>query len=427
MKILIKIKNIALKSVAVASVISIVCMSGLLQAQTFKVSGSSLRDANGNNFVMRGINVPLAWFQPDVYNNIANIRTNTGSNTLRIVWTTSSGSDTVLYNAIQRSIDNKMIPMIELHDVTGSNDARRLNDMALWYAARASYFNQPHIAKHVLINIANEWSDWYMASPNHAPDVTVWRDAYKTAITSIRNAGIKSTLVIDGAGYGQDIQYSLRTFGQELLNHDPQHNLLFSVHMYCDWTSASKIDSQLQSMKSANLPIIIGEFGNSHPPCGNLPYKDLMRIAQAKGIGYLAWSWKGNTAGTLDHLDLSNNWSGTSLKPWGYDLVNDTNGIRKTARDASVFGGSSSSSSSQSSGTSCNWYNSTFPICANTTNGWGWENNQSCVARATCAALPAPYGVIGGNTSTTPTCVSAASDPDGDGWGWENNRSCRVR
>ena len=25
-----------------------------------------------------------------------------------------------------------------------------------------------------------------------------------------------------------------------------------------------------------------------------------------------------------------------------------------------------------------------------------------------------------------PTCVSAASDPDGDGWGYENNQSCRV-
>ncbi|WP_299531351.1 carbohydrate-binding domain-containing protein, partial [uncultured Streptomyces sp.] len=24
-------------------------------------------------------------------------------------------------------------------------------------------------------------------------------------------------------------------------------------------------------------------------------------------------------------------------------------------------------------------------------------------------------------------CVSGASDPDGDGWGWENNRSCVVR
>src|SRR6188768_580824 len=28
---------------------------------------------------------------------------------------------------------------------------------------------------------------------------------------------------------------------------------------------------------------------------------------------------------------------------------------------------------------------------------------------------------------TYPYCVSAASDPDGDGWGWENNQSCIVK
>lgn len=440
MSLLKQVKTFCSKTVALGLFFSFVT-AGVVQAQTFTVSGSSLRDANGNDFVMRGINVPLAWFQTDVYNNIANIRTNTGSNTLRIVWGTGNGGDSIWQNAVQRTIDNKMIPMLELHDVTGSNDTRRLNDMALWYAARASYFNQPNISKHILINIANEWSDWYMASPTNAPDITVWRDAYKTAITSIRNAGIKSTLVIDGAGYGQDLQYSLRTFGKELLNHDPQHNLLFSVHMYCDWTSASKIDTQLQSMKDARLPIMIGEFGNNHPPCGNLPYKELMRIAQAKGIGYLAWSWKGNTTGTLDQLDLSSNWSGTSLTNWGNDLVNDTNGIRRTAKTATVFGGATSSNSSRassssrsssssiaSSGAQCNWYGTTYSICANATSGWSWENNASCVARRDCSALPSPYGVVvtataptkcNWNTNIFPLCKNSSS-----GWGWENNASC---
>lgn len=320
---------------------SLACLAmiGATYAQTFKVSGSSLRDANNNNFIIRGINVPLQWFYNDVYANMTNIRTNTNANTLRLVWSTNSGyADSYWQNGVQRSIDNKMIPMMELHDATGSNDPQRLRDMANWYAARASYFRQPNIAKHVLINIANEWSDFYMASPDYAPDITVWRDAYKSAITIIRNAGITSTLVIDGAGYGQDLGASLRTYGQELLNYDPQHNLLFSVHMYCDWTSAAKMESELQSMKNANLPIIVGEFGNNHPPCGNLPYTDLMRICQQKGIGYLPWSWKGNTPGTLDQLDMSTNWSGTSLTAWGNGVINGTNGIKSTAVTASVFG-----------------------------------------------------------------------------------------
>ncbi|MFD2572784.1 RICIN domain-containing protein [Spirosoma soli] len=308
-------------------------------AQTFRVSGSSLRDANNNNFVIRGINVPLQWFYNDVHSNIANIRSKTNANLLRLVWSSNASyADSYWQSSVQRCIDNKMIPMMELHDATGSNDPQRLRDMANWYAARASYFRQTNIAKHVLINIANEWSDWYMASPTNAPDITVWRDAYKSAITIIRNAGITSTLVIDGAGYGQDIAASLRTYGQELLNYDPQHNLLFSVHMYCEWTSVAKMESELQSMKNANLPIIVGEFGNNHPPCGNLPYTDLMRICQQKGIGYIPWSWKGNTTGTLDQLDMSSDWAGNSLTPWGNGVVNGANGIKSTSSVASVFG-----------------------------------------------------------------------------------------
>ncbi len=367
-------------------------------AQTFTVNGSSLRDANGNNFVIRGMNIPLIWFNNDVYNNIGAMKSVTNANTVRIVWSIE-GSDAVLQNAIRRTIENNMIPMVELHTATGSNDPNRLAQMAQWWADRASYFRQADVERYILINIANEWSDWYMANPG-GPEVTVWRDAYKRAITIIRNSGIRSTLVIDGAAYGQDLQSSLLAFGRELINHDPRNNLLYSVHMYCDWTSVSKIESQLQAMKNANLPIIIGEFGNNHPPCGNLPYRDLMRISQEKGIGYLAWSWKGNTTGTLDQLDMSRNWNGTSLTPWGNDVVNGANGIRATSRDASVFGGSSGS----------------YPTCSSAASdpdgdGWGWENNQSCQVS---------------NSSGFPTCSSAASDPDGDGWGWENNQSCQV-
>lgn len=58
-----------------------------------------------------------------------------------------------------------------------------------------------------------------------------------------------------------------------------------------------------------------------------------------------------------------------------------------------------------------------YPTCASAASdpdkdGWGWENNMSCVVKAT--------------TTGYPNCVSAASDPDGDGWGWENNKSCIV-
>jgi mannan endo-1,4-beta-mannosidase len=48
-------------------------------------------------------------------------------------------------------------------------------------------------------------------------------------------------------------------------------------------------------------------------------------------------------------------------------------------------------------------------------DGWGWENEASCMQPSWC--LP---------PEEFPTCMGCDSDPDADGWGWENERSCRI-
>jgi hypothetical protein len=74
-----------------------------------------------------------------------------------------------------------------------------------------------------------------------------------------------------------------------------------------------------------------------------------------------------------------------------------------------------------------------YPYCANGSatdpdgDGWGWENNASCVVRGS-RADPAAGGSGGTASNGFPYCANgSASDPDGDGWGWENNQSCIVR
>jgi arabinogalactan endo-1,4-beta-galactosidase len=52
-----------------------------------------------------------------------------------------------------------------------------------------------------------------------------------------------------------------------------------------------------------------------------------------------------------------------------------------------------SSSKTSATGQVCNWYGTRYPLCVTTTNGWGWENLQSCISRSTCSAQPAPYGI----------------------------------
>ncbi|HSC66649.1 MAG TPA: carbohydrate-binding domain-containing protein, partial [Cellvibrio sp.] len=70
----------------------------------------------------------------------------------------------------------------------------------------------------------------------------------------------------------------------------------------------------------------------------------------------------------------------------------------------------SSSSVTTTTGQQCNWYGQgLWPICATNTSGWGWENNASCIAAVTCAAQPAPYGIVGGSSSVAPSSVPASS------------------
>jgi len=94
--------------------------------------------------------------------------------------------------------------------------------------------------------------------------------------------------------------------------------------------------------------------------------------------------------------------------------------------------------------------NSGLPVCASDAtdpdgDGFGFENNQSCIVDGSSASTGTSSGttntnqsciVDGSSVSTStgsgssntgfPICASSATDPDGDGFGFENNRSCIV-
>ncbi len=50
----------------------------------FHVSGRFLLDANGNNFIMRGINIPLNWWRDETISSFPDVKA-TGANTVRVV------------------------------------------------------------------------------------------------------------------------------------------------------------------------------------------------------------------------------------------------------------------------------------------------------------------------------------------------------
>lgn len=316
-----------------------------------------LLDDNGNEFIPRGINTPLHWFPNDVPASIASLRANTNVNALRIVVSDGSNGygrgetpEALWKGMVEACIDNDIIPMIEIHDYTGSNNPNDLNKAAQWYVKHATYLKSANIKKHILINIANEWSSDDVAKSDATGGTSIWLNAYKTAISTIRNAGISTTLVVDAPGYAQD-RYdaqNIREDGPAIMAHDAtllggKANIMFSIHMYCLWASnfsdGPSDPAILNTIKNTlKIPIMVGEFGFEHPgsttdgqKC-NIDELYLMQQGATAGFGWFAWSQKGDDVG----LDLCKDWTCSSLNSWGQTVFNSPNGT-KNSETCSVF------------------------------------------------------------------------------------------
>jgi mannan endo-1,4-beta-mannosidase len=296
----------------------------------FFVSGGRLFDRLGADFVMRGINHPVAWFQDNALAWMDEIAT-TGSNSVRIVWETNRGSIQILRASIERAIELGMVPMVELHDVTGGTDVNGPAAMAQYYVDDMRDILDD-FEPYLLINIANEWGDWFSTSEE-------WVQAYRQAIGVFRDAGVNHTLVIDSNDNGQRGK-TIVDNGAQLLDFDPQHNLLFSTHMYQEYENSQSILDVMRGAQRASLPLIVGEFGYQHGDRNGqpipVPYEVMLDEAARAGVGYLAWSWTGNNA-EVGYLDMSVNGSATQLTGWGDDIINGLNGIRSTSELASIF------------------------------------------------------------------------------------------
>jgi len=119
----------------------------------------------------------------------------------------------------------------------------------------------------------------------------------------MRAAGIKNTILIDAGGCGQN-PTTLINYGQELLNFDPQHNILFSIHFYGSWmtkeTAKSNwqyyVEDYLPQFKTKKLPVIVGEFGWTGALENFTLYdpKTIISECNRLGIGWLYWAWNSN-------------------------------------------------------------------------------------------------------------------------------------
>lgn len=298
-------------------------------SEGFYTQSGRLYDAKGNEFIMRGVNNPHVWAdiggQYRAYQALDKIASY-GTNTIRVVWETNEdgGTPALLRRILYRVVELEMVPMVELHDVTGETSDSRLQEMADYWASAEIVPILQDFKAYVLINIANEWSG------------SNFGGAYSNAISTIRAAGLNQTIVIDAGGFGQDFA-TISNNASSLMSADSENNLLFSLHMYSQYSSSGAVDGVLDnSALGSTIPFIVGEFGWTLQGT-SVDWRRITQKCQERGFGYLAWSWSGNDQAN-EALNIVNDWGGNLTPSWGEPImVSDTNSIQNTAVKASIF------------------------------------------------------------------------------------------
>jgi mannan endo-1,4-beta-mannosidase len=317
--------------VALVLLASIVFTAQPAQAATgFQISGRNLLDANGNNFIMRGISHAHVWY-PNETSSFANIKA-AGANTVRVVlgggrWGPSSATDVA--NVIQLCKTNKLICVLENHDTTGYGEDGAATSLAqavsYWQSIQSVLTGQE---AYVIINIGNE--------PYGNTNASGWIEATRNAIVAMRNAGFDHTLMVDAPNWGQDWQFIMRDNATSIFNSDVDRNTIFSIHMYGVFNTAAEVQSYISTFVTAGLPLVIGEFGHNHSD-GDPDEDAIMATAQANGIGYIGWSWSGNGGG-VEYLDMVTAFNPNQRSAWGTRIITGNNGLLQTSVEASVYG-----------------------------------------------------------------------------------------
>ncbi|MEW2427703.1 cellulase family glycosylhydrolase [Micromonospora sp. NPDC047644] len=301
-------------------------------AAGFSVAGGKLYDANGAEFVMRGVNHAHTWY-PQQTSSFADVKA-LGANTVRVVlssgdrWTRNTNADVA--NVISLCKANRLICVLEVHDTTGYGEqsgAITLDRAVDYWLSLADVLAGQE--RYVIVNIGNE--------PYGNYNYGSWATDSANAIKRLRAGGLTHTIMVDAPNWGQDWGFLMRDNAASVFAADPARNTVFSIHMYGVFDTAAEISDYLGRFRAAGLPIVVGEFGFNHSD-GNPDEDAILAYGQANGIGWLGWSWSGNGGG-VEYLDLATNFNPANLTDWGQRLFNGANGIRQTAREATVFGG----------------------------------------------------------------------------------------
>jgi mannan endo-1,4-beta-mannosidase len=323
---------------------------------SFYTKGRYLYDPLGNKIILRGINLPLLddWDFPQT-DKLAELE-KTGVNAVRIQWYKDYGQPSRpaytiadLDNFLTKCKTNQIVPILGLWDLTCKPDTNLLNTQLIpWWTSEPVLSILKKHQKYLIINLANELGV-YRWSNNPTTALNSFKDAYKIAIAKIRQH-LHLPLMIDAPDCGTSIEVFTK-IGQELIDSDPDRNLIFSGHAY--WAAYDGIP-HIKAAVDANLPLVFGEVANkqdeeingktqycyydldgstqNRPSQNGFTYQALLQILKEQEIGWLAWSWwKDNCS----ERQMSQNGNFSNLTPYGNDIVNNSvYGLKVTSQRA---------------------------------------------------------------------------------------------
>lgn len=316
----------------------------------FHTDGTRLLDGNDNEFVMRGLNYSYAWQTGNWW--VIKSAKDWGCNAIRINIGDGSSSErdgngwlsytdrSTLESLINECEKNKLVGVLSPHNQTGSNSHADLMKAADYWASMADVMNA-HLGTAIL-NITNEWmSEW---------DAAHWSEGYVKAVKRIRDAGIRSTIIVDVAGYGQGASVLADgngSYARAIIDADPLHNIMFSIHMYhVSGRTAEEARQNIDYCLALDVPLLLGEIAYEHkshlayPEGGPVAWQEILAYAREKNVSWLAWSWTGNggDAETCDMFDGSGN-----ILENGRCMIYNQNGIKATSTECTIYDGNAPS------------------------------------------------------------------------------------
>ncbi|MER7399635.1 cellulase family glycosylhydrolase [Streptomyces sp. NPDC000151] len=343
-------------------------------APGFHVADGRLLDANGEEFVLRGVNHAHAWYPTRTAQALKDVKA-LGANSVRVVlatgdrWTKNDTADVAA--VVSQCKQNRLVCVLEAHDTTGYGEQAGAVTLSravdYWISIKDAVQGQE---KYVLLNIGNE------PYGNGASGATSWTADTENAIGRMRAAGFAHTLMVDAPNWGQDWSFTMRDHAAEVFAADPAKNTVFSVHMYGVFNTADKVKDYLNRFTTQHLPLVVGEFGDLHSD-GDPDEAAIMSTAQQLGVGYLGWSWSGNGGG-VEYLDMASGFDAAHLTPWGQRIFDGADGIKQTAKEAGIFGDSGTPAGSCAVSYRIsdwgNWFNADVTIRnTGTTAVKGWQ------------------------------------------------------